>query len=54
MLSQTSALIVNNVSRTLAANNMIQYQCTADNGVTAVANVTVHCKYLIVSDRNLL
>ena len=58
VLSQTSTLIVNNVSRTVTANNMIQYQCTADNGVgrpaTAVANVTVHCKYLIVSDRNVL
>ena len=58
VLSQTSTLIVNNVSRTVTANNMIQYQCTGDNGVgrpaTAVANVTVHCKYLIVSDRNVL
>ena len=58
VLSQTSTLIVNNVSRTVTANNMIQYQCTADNGVgrpaTAVANVTVHCKYLIVFDRNVL
>ena len=58
VLSQTSTLIVNNVSRTVTANNMIQYQCTADNGVgrpaTAVANVTVHCKYLIVSDRKVL
>ena len=58
VLSQTSTLIVNNASRTVTANNMIQYQCTADNGVghpaTAVANVTVHCKYLIVSDRNVL
>ena len=55
VLSQTSTLIVNNASRTVNANNMIQYQCTADNGVghaaTAVANVTVHCKYLIVSDK---
>ena len=58
VLSQTSTLIVNNASRTVTTNNMIQYQCTADNGVghpaTAVANVTVHCKYLIVSDRNVL
>ena len=58
MLSQTSTLIVNNASRTVTTNNMIQYQCTADNGVgcpaTAVANVTVHCKYLVVSDRNVL
>ena len=57
VLSQTSTLIVNNASRTVTANNMIQYHCTADNGVgrpaTAVANVTVHCKYLIVSDRNV-
>lgn len=56
--SQTSTLIVNNASRIVTANNMIQYQCTADNGVgrsaTAVANVTVHCKYLVVSDRNAL
>ena len=58
VLSQTSTLIVNNANRTVTANNIIQYQCTADNGVgrpaTAVANVTVHCKYLIVSDRNVL
>ena len=58
VLSQTSTLIVNNANKTVTANNMIQYQCTADNGVghpaTAVANVTVHCKYLIVSDRNVL
>ena len=58
VLSQTSTFIVNNASRTVNANNMIQYQCSADNGVgrpaTAVANVTVHCKYLIVSDRNVL
>ena len=58
VLSQTSTLIVNNASKTVTANNLNQYQCTADNGVgrpaTAVANVTVHCKYLIVSDRNVL
>ncbi len=37
-----------NVSRPGTPDNMIQYQCTASNGVekraTATVNVTVHCK----------
>ena len=45
-----------NVTRPGTPDNMIQYQCTASNGVgkhaTATVNVTVHCKYfnkLIIS-----
>ena len=37
------------VDRPRTADNMIQYQCTASNGVetpaTATVNVTVYCKY---------
>ena len=37
-----------NVSRPVTADNMIQYQCAASNGVgtpaTATVNVTVQCK----------
>ena len=37
------------VDRPGTADNMIQYQCTASNGVkppaTAIVNVTVYCKY---------
>jgi len=40
-----------NVSRPGTPDNMIQYQCTASNGVetsaTDTVNVTVHCKYLM-------
>ena len=46
-LSQ-SLLSVVNVSRPGTADNMIQYQCKASNGVetpaTATVNVTVHCE----------
>ena len=42
------SLTVVNVSRPGTADNMIQYQCTASNGVdtpaTATVNVTVECK----------
>ena len=45
---QGSSITVLNVSRPGTPDNMIQYQCTASNGVEspakAVANVTVHCK----------
>ena len=47
--SQGPSLTVMNVSRPGTPDNLIQYQCTASNGVespaTATANVTVHCKY---------
>ena len=47
VLSTDSRLTVN-VSRQSAKKNMIQYQCTASNGVgtpaTATVNVTVHCE----------
>ena len=50
VLSQNSSLTVVNVRRPGTPDNMIQYQCTASNGVespaTATANITVHCKYL--------
>ncbi|XP_027049352.1 neuronal growth regulator 1-like [Pocillopora damicornis] len=46
VLSHTSLLSVVNVSRPETADNMIQYQCKASNGVktpaTATVNVTVH------------
>lgn len=49
VLSQNSSFTVVNVRRPGNPNNLIQYQCTASNGVespaTAIANVTVHCKY---------
>ena len=48
VLSNTSSLTIVNVSRPGTPDNMIQYQCTASNGVetpaTATVNVTVHCK----------
>ena len=48
MLSNTSLLTIMNVSRPGTPDNMIQYQCTASNGVetpaTATVNVTIHCK----------
>ena len=51
VVSHNSSLTIVNVSRPGTPDNMIQYQCTASNGVetpaTATVNVTVHCKYLI-------
>ena len=48
VLSSTSSLTIVNVSRPGTPDNMIQYQCTASNGVstptTATVNVTVYCK----------
>ena len=50
VVSHNSLLPIVNVSRPGTPNNMIQYQCTASNGVgtpaTATVNVTVHCKYI--------
>ena len=47
VLSNTSSLTIVNVSRPGTPDNMIQYQCTASNGVetpaTATINITVHC-----------
>ena len=41
-----------NVSRPGTADNVIQYQCSGDNGVgipaMAVANITVLCKYVLL------
>lgn len=49
VLAQGSSIIVVNITRPGTPDSMIQYQCTASNGVEspakAVANVTVHCKY---------
>ncbi len=49
VLSNTSSLTIVNVSRPGTPDNMIQYQCTASNGVgtpaTATATINVHCKY---------
>ena len=48
VLSHTSLLSVVNVSRPGTADNTIQYQCKASNGVetlaTVTVNVTVHCE----------
>ena len=48
VLPNTSSLTIVNVSRPGTPDNMIQYQCTASNGVetpaTATVNVTVHCE----------
>ena len=48
VLSVSPSLTIVNVSRPGTPENMIQYQCTASNGVgtpaTATVNVTVHCK----------
>ena len=48
VVSYYSSLTIVNVSRPGTPDNMIQYQCTASNGVetpaTATVNVTVHCE----------
>jgi len=52
VVSHNALLPVVNVNRPGTPDNMIQYQCTASNGVetpaTATVNVTVHCKYSIL------
>ena len=52
VLSKTSILTVVNVSRPVTPDNVIQYQCSGDNGVgipaMAVANITVLCKYVLL------
>ena len=54
VLSNTSSLTIVNVSRPGTPDNMIQYQCTASNGVgahaTATSTINVYCKY---SENNL-
>ena len=49
VVSQNSSLTIVNVSRPGTPDNMIQYQCTASNGVgtpsTVTATISVHCKY---------
>ena len=56
VLSNTSSLTIVNVSKPETADNMIQYQCTASNGVgtpaTATSTIDVYCKYsdLIISN----
>ena len=49
VVSHNALLPIVNISRPGTPDNMIQYQCTASNGVetpaTATVNVTVHCKY---------
>ena len=51
VLSNTPSLTVMNVSRPETPDHMIQYQCTASNGVEspaiAVANIIVHCKSML-------
>ena len=52
VLSNTSLLTVANVRRPGNPDNLIQYQCTASNGVgnpaIAVASVTVYCKSVVL------
>ena len=49
VVSHNSSLTIVNVSRPGTPDNMIQYQCTASNGVetpaTDVATVTVQCEF---------
>ena len=51
VLSNKTVLNTGILNRDDAIDNIIQYQCTASNGVegpaTAVANITVHCKYCV-------
>ena len=48
-LSNNAVLNTGILNRNDTTNNIIQYQCTASNGVEspakAVANITVHCKF---------
>ena len=52
VLSKKSSLTIVNVSRPGTPDNMIQYQCTASNGVdtpaTATVNCTVYCKRMFL------
>jgi len=54
VLSNTSSLTIVNVSRPGTPDNMIQYQCTASNGVetpaTETVNVTVHCESVFLNE----
>ena len=54
VLSTTLSLTTQNVRRPGTPDNMIQYQCTASNGVgtpaTATSTIEVYCKY---SENNL-
>ena len=58
VLSKTSILTVVNVSRPGTPDNVIQYQCSGDNGVgspaMAVANITILCKYVPLAPLILL
>ena len=51
-LSNNAVLNTGILNRNDTTNNIIQYQCTASNGVEspakAVANITVHCKYHLI------
>ena len=48
-LSNNAVLSTGILNRNDTINNIMQYQCTASNGVespaTAIANITVNCKY---------
>ena len=58
VLSNTSSLTIVNVSRPGTSDNMIQYQCTASNGVetpaTATVSVTVHCESVFLNEYCML
>ena len=53
VLSNTTSLTLVNVSRPGTPDNMIQYRCTASNGVgtpaTDIARVTVYCESVLLS-----
>ena len=56
VISSAPSLKVVNVHRPGTPDNIIQYQCKACNGVgspaTAIASVTIHCKYVSGLHRN--
>ena len=58
VLSNTSLLTIVNVSRPGTPDNMIQYQCTASNGVetpaTDTTTVTVHCELVFLNEYCML
>ena len=54
VLSNNAILTTGPLNRNDTINNMIQYQCTASNGVesptTAFTNITVYCEYDLHSE----
>ena len=52
ILSQKISLTVANVTRPGTRDNLIQYQCTARNGVgtssTTTVSIAVHCEFMVI------